>query len=484
MSWLGIPPDDTSVSMPTMRVSCAMCPCAGFCSSSALPCLRLRASSLTSFPQMLYTFPQSVGIAGGRPSSSYYFVGVQGDGLFYLDPHHSRPAVPLRPFIPLASTSHSAHDSARNGTHAHDSRRSLSPEAYARGGSLSPEYGYARGGSLSPDSYTRAGSMSPDFAHAHAPMTEDELVRAPAPRSLHAGHVDEHTLPANGDTPPPAGGHLAPPEAAHYARAYSAAELRTFHCERVRKMPLSGLDPSMLIGGVFPSLPRTIFAIADEPPTWPGADDDDEMGLESISDPEEAEDVSVDDGDVLTMSHAMASPTRRTSSARSEVDTEDDSVAPITPLPGARFDIAPPTATKGGAGPAYPELEGDDGFVDAGGEVEIEDDWVDPVPPPPAPAPSNTKKSPSSSKGKEGKGKGRGKKAVPVPSVHYPFPVSAEDAAVPAPQERQRNVTVSPRTAAGAAGGQGQGQRMHTARARDGGRTQSGGVRGILTADS
>ncbi|KAJ7105379.1 hypothetical protein C8R44DRAFT_332382 [Mycena epipterygia] len=50
--------------------------------------------------KMLYTFPQSVGIAGGRPSSSYYFVGVQSDGLFYLDPHHSRPAVPLRPLRP------------------------------------------------------------------------------------------------------------------------------------------------------------------------------------------------------------------------------------------------------------------------------------------------------------------------------------------------------------------------------------------------
>lgn len=35
---------------------------------------------------------------------------------------------------------------------------------------------------------------------------------------------------------------------AHYATAYSAQELRTFHCERVRKMPLSGLDPSMLVG--------------------------------------------------------------------------------------------------------------------------------------------------------------------------------------------------------------------------------------------
>jgi hypothetical protein len=34
----------------------------------------------------------------------------------------------------------------------------------------------------------------------------------------------------------------------HYCSAYSAAELKTFHCDRVRKMPLSGLDPSMLIG--------------------------------------------------------------------------------------------------------------------------------------------------------------------------------------------------------------------------------------------
>lgn len=53
--------------------------------------------------------PQSIGIAGyvktectscnkltresGRPSSSHYFVGVQGQFLFYLDPHHTRPAL-------------------------------------------------------------------------------------------------------------------------------------------------------------------------------------------------------------------------------------------------------------------------------------------------------------------------------------------------------------------------------------------------------
>ncbi|KAG0647382.1 Autophagy-related 4 [Hyphodiscus hymeniophilus] len=39
--------------------------------------------------------PQSIGIAGGRPSSSHYFIGVQGPYFFYLDPHQTRPALPL-----------------------------------------------------------------------------------------------------------------------------------------------------------------------------------------------------------------------------------------------------------------------------------------------------------------------------------------------------------------------------------------------------
>ncbi|KAI1082668.1 cysteine protease ATG4 [Whalleya microplaca] len=38
--------------------------------------------------------PQSLGIAGGRPSSSLYFIGVQGLHFFYLDPHYTRPALP------------------------------------------------------------------------------------------------------------------------------------------------------------------------------------------------------------------------------------------------------------------------------------------------------------------------------------------------------------------------------------------------------
>lgn len=38
--------------------------------------------------------PQSIGIAGGRPSSSHYFIGVQGLHFFYLDPHFTRSALP------------------------------------------------------------------------------------------------------------------------------------------------------------------------------------------------------------------------------------------------------------------------------------------------------------------------------------------------------------------------------------------------------
>ncbi|KAF2814885.1 uncharacterized protein BDZ99DRAFT_515650 [Mytilinidion resinicola] len=38
--------------------------------------------------------PQSMGIAGGRPSASHYFVGTQANTLFYLDPHDTRRFLP------------------------------------------------------------------------------------------------------------------------------------------------------------------------------------------------------------------------------------------------------------------------------------------------------------------------------------------------------------------------------------------------------
>ncbi|KAJ7023796.1 hypothetical protein C8F04DRAFT_1271039 [Mycena alexandri] len=326
--------------------------------------------------------------------------------------------------------------------------------------------------------------MSPDFGRSrgasagHSPMTEDELVlrltTPTLPRAISPGARSR--LPRR-----------------HSTRAHSAAELRTLHCERVRKMPMSGLDPSMLIGFVCRdrfaeegegAVPRTIFAIVDEPPTWPGADDDDDMCLENGD----------GDGDSLHITRLACGVERLPPPSRTRTPTTAPTppptrhplpapaaarlarrwtrmrtpVAPITPLPGSRFDLGGgPTpaasAAKGKsktAGDAYAELEGDDSFVDAGGEI---DDWIDPVSQGP-PSPKN-----ASSKSK---GKGKSTKAVPMPSVHYPFSVSVEDGAGVGPampaspphrereQERQRNVT--------RAGGRIMGQRMHTARARDG----------------
>ncbi|KAJ6592987.1 hypothetical protein B0H19DRAFT_1245786 [Mycena capillaripes] len=102
----------------------------------------------------------------------------------------------------------------------------------ARGGYLTPELLYAPGGLMGPTSGTaptRAGAN--DGGRACAASSAGAISRA-----------DE----------------------AYIAQAYSAAEIRTFTEE------------------VFTSTP---VAITDEPSPWPGADDN-EIGLESVSDPE------------------------------------------------------------------------------------------------------------------------------------------------------------------------------------------------------
>ncbi|KAJ6115139.1 hypothetical protein N7486_000917 [Penicillium sp. IBT 16267x] len=60
--------------------------------------LRLGIEQVTSVYwdglQAALKYPQSVGVAGGRPSASHYFVGVQDSHLFFLDPHTTRPTLP------------------------------------------------------------------------------------------------------------------------------------------------------------------------------------------------------------------------------------------------------------------------------------------------------------------------------------------------------------------------------------------------------
>ena len=180
----------------------------------------------------LYTLPQSVGIAGGRPSSSYYFVGSQADNLFYLDPHHTRATIPLRPPTQAPERERERGIPIRQTT---PERGSVSPPGHHR----------------SPTSPASSRTGSSTFSYPTASPSPLSKQLSTSSSSSGGAHVRWNSVGANG------GGSELSGAASdvgldatqmHYVTSYSAAELRTFHCERVRKMPLSGLDPSMLIG--------------------------------------------------------------------------------------------------------------------------------------------------------------------------------------------------------------------------------------------
>jgi cysteine protease ATG4 len=48
-----------------------------------------------------FTFPQSLGILGGKPGASTYIVGVQEDKGFYLDPHDVQQVFLITPYKSL-----------------------------------------------------------------------------------------------------------------------------------------------------------------------------------------------------------------------------------------------------------------------------------------------------------------------------------------------------------------------------------------------
>ncbi|KAH7909440.1 cysteine protease required for autophagy [Hygrophoropsis aurantiaca] len=551
----------------------------------------------------LYTLPQSVGIAGGRPSSSYYFMGSQADNLFYLDPHHARPAVPLRagpdssnhttqtatalsqsqshshtqitqthPYPSQLRSRETTPDNASERRSAHrrsptsppSVRAPTSPSSIRTGSST---FSYHAPVSPSPlqhqlssnSSASVSGSASTSsYPYSH-PYRRQQNASASASMGESAGGSEGYGIgygygagDGDGDEAEEGGEGGLDDAAEHYVSAYSAAELKTFHCDRVRKMPLSGLDPSMLLGflckdeGDWVDFRRrvtelmqshkTIFTIQDEPPTWP-SDSDEFMGLESISEPDDMDmsmdpdedeqglsdrdkKIHADDADADADQDEQFFDTRSASISKGEGDeveeddtTEDDPIGPITPGPGSStFEINKEKSKDKRRSEEFEEINiGKEEERASRGQDEDDDDddddWVDPstpasylpaqatiptqpgshISPPLAQTKSTASTASARSKDKDkekeqvkakAKRSGssrRGKTtATAVPMVKTPSPPakSAEEH-FPFPKSLEESFH----------GGSGENfeKRMNNARARDGGRTESGGVKAILT---
>lgn len=171
----------------------------------------------------------------------------QANSLFYLDPHFTRPAVPLR--TPPASV---------NGTHNGGALPQESRES-SQAGHGSPDLangsdaGMPAGPLESPSDEPESTPTTPLPSSPTTPMKApprrsvsddgdpNDEPQPPAPGLGSAIHSRTASVATRPSLP-------VDPQMAWYAQAYSEAQLQTFHCDRVKKLPLSGLDPSMLLG--------------------------------------------------------------------------------------------------------------------------------------------------------------------------------------------------------------------------------------------
>ena len=237
---------------------------------------------------------------------------------------------------------------------------------------------------------------------------------------------------------------------------------------------------------------KTIFSIVDEPPSWSDVDD----SLESMSEPDEEDDMPEDkdssregvadeeahekedeedsDGDFDAGEGATiddrVSSRAASKSGQSEGDTEDDPVGPMTPGPTISTTTTATSPRKVHAVSFSRTTSADDGDLD-------DEEWVDPTPIPATPLDATPPIFPSTPGAAGG-----ANAAVPLPMMMAKAKSSSSTknrkrkearAPVPFPSSQAEGTDDRPRRV----------PQMSTARGRDGGRTQSGGVKGVIAPE-
>jgi cysteine protease ATG4 len=250
------------------------------------------------------------------------------------------------------------------------------------------------------------------------------------------------------------------------------------------------------------------------------------MGLESMidSDPdefegegdeEEEEDDSNQffDAGANRSSFSLSGKSVQSKDKASEADTEDDPIDPITPGPHSRMtfeeEYVSSALTKSNKDASGEGTAGDN----EGDDDEDDDDWVVPTPSiespqgsSQTPLPAHNKsvssvssmsRAPSQDNGGSSSKKVRSPSSSQIGTVpssakkssrtkakqqeHFPFPVSPDSPPVSTSSVDSFTSSISGNAPETPASNGLNGKRMNVQRARDGGRTQSGGVKGILT---
>lgn len=262
-----------------------------------------------------------VGIAGGRPSSSYYFFGYQSDSLFYVDPHIIKPAMTIKSppteaelkteiesLLRCNSLSSSATTATSATSSSADYQQTPTKSTPNSTPSTTPTKQLSKNGHRRRKTSMMLGGVtnknrrrSSSSATLHKPIEE---ASSPSSSSVddsvgwrklsHYPSTSSHSIP---QTIPESSSFLRDiPKLDElsdkwYIDTYNASSVSSYFCDKPRKMNMNQMDPSMLLGFVvrdeeefddfvreIRELPQQIFSVADVPRSYR-----DEDSVQSIS---------------------------------------------------------------------------------------------------------------------------------------------------------------------------------------------------------